>query len=30
VAESLTEQSNTAKERRRHDGGPKGEVQSTE
>jgi hypothetical protein len=30
VAEWLTEQSRTAKERRRYDGDPKGEVQSTE
>jgi hypothetical protein len=30
VAEWLTEQSKTVKERRRHDGDPKGEVQSTE
>jgi hypothetical protein len=30
VAELLTEQSKTAKERRRLDGDPKGEVQSTE
>ena len=28
--EWLTEQSRTAKERRRHDGDPEGEVQSTE
>ena len=30
VAEWLTEQSKTAKERRRHDGDPEGEVRSTE
>jgi len=30
VAEWLTEQSKTAKERRRYDGDPEGEVQSTE
>jgi hypothetical protein len=30
VAEWLTEQSKTAKDRRRYDGDPKGEVQSTE
>ena len=30
MAEWLTEQSRTAKERRRHDGDPEGEVRSTE
>jgi hypothetical protein len=30
VAEWLTDQSMTAKERRRHDGDPEGEVHSTE
>jgi hypothetical protein len=30
VAEWLTEQSKTAKDRRRHGGDPKGEVRSTE